>query len=55
MMDRRGFLHLVGYDHETDAQAAEMEGLETRILAGLGVPDPYGSDAEAPATAAGPR
>ncbi|MHB2168284.1 rRNA maturation RNase YbeY [Alsobacter sp. R-9] len=50
-----GFLHLVGYDHETEAQAAEMEGLETRILAGLGVPDPYGSDAEARATAAGSR
>ena len=36
-----GFLHLVGYDHETDADAETMEGLERKILAGLGVPDPY--------------
>jgi len=37
-----GFLHLVGYDHETDDDAEEMEGLERTILAGLGIPDPYG-------------
>ena len=36
-----GFLHLIGYDHEQDAQAEEMELLERRILAVLGVPDPY--------------
>jgi probable rRNA maturation factor len=36
-----GFLHLIGYDHETDAEAERMEGLETRILAQLGVSDPY--------------
>ena len=36
-----GFLHLVGYDHEEDAQAEEMEALERKVLAGLGVPDPY--------------
>jgi len=36
-----GVFHLLGYDHETDAQAAEMEGLERAVLAGLGVPDPY--------------
>ena len=36
-----GFLHLVGYDHETDADAETMESLEREILAGLGVPDPY--------------
>jgi probable rRNA maturation factor len=36
-----GFLHLVGYDHETDADAEKMEALEREILAGLGVPDPY--------------
>ena len=36
-----GFLHLVGYDHETDADAERMESLERKILAGLGVPDPY--------------
>jgi probable rRNA maturation factor len=36
-----GVLHLLGYDHETDAQADEMEGLERTVLAGLGIPDPY--------------
>jgi probable rRNA maturation factor len=36
-----GFLHLVGYDHEADAEAERMETLETRILAQLGVADPY--------------
>lgn len=36
-----GFLHLIGYDHETDAEAEEMESLERDILATLGIPDPY--------------
>jgi probable rRNA maturation factor len=36
-----GFLHLLGYDHESDAQAETMEQLERAILARLGVPDPY--------------
>jgi probable rRNA maturation factor len=36
-----GILHLIGYDHETDAEAEEMEELERRILAGLDIPDPY--------------
>lgn len=36
-----GFLHLLGYDHETDRDARKMERLEVKILAGLGVPDPY--------------
>ena len=36
-----GFLHLVGYDHETDTEADEMETLEQQILAQLGIPDPY--------------
>jgi len=36
-----GFLHLIGYDHETDGEAEEMEALETEILAHLGIPDPY--------------
>jgi probable rRNA maturation factor len=36
-----GFLHLIGYDHETDAEAGRMEALETKILARLGVGDPY--------------
>lgn len=36
-----GTLHLLGFDHETDAEAAEMEALETRILASQSVTDPY--------------
>jgi probable rRNA maturation factor len=36
-----GFLHLVGYDHVADDEAQAMEGLETSILARLGVPDPH--------------
>ena len=39
-----GVLHLVGYDHMNEDEAADMEGLERRILAGLGVPDPYAAD-----------
>jgi probable rRNA maturation factor len=36
-----GFLHLIGYDHESDKEAEEMEALEVEILAQLGIPDPY--------------
>lgn len=36
-------LHLLGHDHQTDAEAAGMEALEVKILAGLGFPDPYAS------------
>lgn len=36
-----GLLHLLGHDHETEIEAATMENLETEILKGLGVPDPY--------------
>jgi probable rRNA maturation factor len=36
-----GFLHLVGYDHQDDDEAEEMERLETAILAALGIPYPY--------------
>jgi len=36
-----GALHCLGFDHETDEDAGLMEGIETRILARLGVPDPY--------------
>ncbi len=36
-----GVLHLLGYDHETEDEALEMERLETSILAKLGYPDPY--------------
>jgi probable rRNA maturation factor len=38
-----GLLHLAGYDHETSPEdAAEMEGLEIKALALMGIPDPYG-------------
>ena len=36
-----GTLHLLGFDHETEAEAAAMEALETRILASQSVTDPY--------------
>jgi probable rRNA maturation factor len=36
-----GFLHLLGYDHAEDGDAEIMEGLEIRILAALGIADPY--------------
>ena len=36
-----GVLHAQGYDHMDDEEAAEMEGLETAILAKLGITDPY--------------
>jgi probable rRNA maturation factor len=36
-----GFLHLLGYDHETVAEAELMENAERAILARLGLPDPY--------------
>jgi probable rRNA maturation factor len=36
-----GVLHLAGYDHERERDARVMEPLETKILARLGVPDPY--------------
>jgi probable rRNA maturation factor len=36
-----GILHLFGYDHGLGTEAFRMEQLETRIMAGLGLPDPY--------------
>ncbi|MEJ2346491.1 MAG: rRNA maturation RNase YbeY [Gammaproteobacteria bacterium] len=36
-----GVLHLVGYDHQEEGEALEMEALETDILATMGFPDPY--------------
>ncbi|RJT38734.1 rRNA maturation RNase YbeY [Mesorhizobium waimense] len=36
-----GLLHLLGYDHETDAEAEEMEAIERSALARLAIPDPY--------------
>lgn len=36
-----GVLHLLGHDHGSEAEAAEMEAFEAKILASLGVPNPY--------------
>ncbi|MEO7564965.1 MAG: rRNA maturation RNase YbeY [Sphingomicrobium sp.] len=36
-----GTLHLLGYDHHGDAEAAEMEAREVRALARLGIAEPY--------------
>ena len=36
-----GTLHLLGYDHGDDAEAAAMEAMEREILSGLGIADPY--------------
>ncbi|RYE08571.1 MAG: rRNA maturation RNase YbeY [Hyphomicrobiales bacterium] len=39
-----GFLHILGYDHLEEDEALAMEGLETQILASLGVADPYAEE-----------
>ena len=36
-----GTLHLLGYDHETEAEAVQMENLERELLAARGIDDPY--------------
>jgi probable rRNA maturation factor len=36
-----GFLHLIGYDHQNDSDAAAMEGLESTIMRTMTMPDPY--------------
>lgn len=36
-----GVLHLLGYTHDADADAARMEAAEIAALARLGLPDPY--------------
>ncbi len=36
-----GLLHLLGFDHETDAEAEIMERREAEILETLDIPDPY--------------
>jgi probable rRNA maturation factor len=36
-----GMLHLLGFDHENEGGAEDMEDLERRILATLGIEDPY--------------
>lgn len=40
-MTLHGVLHLLGYDHETEKEAQQMEALEIKLLAQLGVKDPY--------------
>jgi len=41
-----GLLHLIGHDHQTDDEARAMEALERRVLAGLGIADPYHCEAD---------
>lgn len=41
-----GVLHLIGFDHEEEEEAVEMEALETRLLATLGIADPYQDEDE---------
>ena len=48
-----GVLHLRGYDHEDDAQAAKMEDEERRVLAALGFDDPYAVEGRAGASRRG--
>ncbi len=43
-----GVLHLLGYDHETDDEAEEMEQLETQLLDTLGIADPYAATRSPP-------
>ena len=40
-----GTLHLLGHDHQSAAAARRMEGLEARVLADLGITDPYAETA----------
>ncbi len=40
-----GTLHLMGFDHQEEVEAAEMEGMETEILTGHGLRNPYGEPA----------
>lgn len=41
-----GFLHILGYDHQEETTASAMERLETAILDGLGIADPYAGQTE---------
>lgn len=48
-----GILHLSGYDHETEAEAEEMEDLERTVLASLGIADPYAEQGDPESGSAG--
>ena len=39
-----GTLHLLGYDHIDEAEAERMETLETKLLAGIGIANPYAAN-----------
>ena len=39
-----GILHLLGYDHQTPAEASEMESLEANVLARLNIENPYAGE-----------
>lgn len=41
-----GYLHLMGYDHEAEPGAAQMEALERGVMRALGAPDPYAMEHE---------
>ena len=43
-----GILHVLGFDHLEEQQAEEMEDLERKVLAGLGIADPYQDAHEKP-------
>ncbi len=43
-----GLLHLLGFDHQTDTDAERMEAVETRVLASLGISDPYAATEPTP-------
>lgn len=43
-----GVLHLLGFDHEEAEEAAVMESLEVRLLAAMGIADPYAEGLAAP-------
>jgi len=43
-MTVHGVLHLIGYDHQTEEQAKEMESLEKTVLTSLGYENPYKDD-----------
>jgi probable rRNA maturation factor len=41
-----GVLHLLGYTHDDESTAHEMESLERAVLAAVGIPDPYGFEGD---------